>query len=375
MKTINKLVVSSVFLPLVLILVLFTPVISNAQYNNCTYHAYRLCVGNSIYWYSGICNQQQDFIQDCSASGQTCQYGQCVTYVQPVQPTNDYNAYFQTACSAGSVYWYDSLGVRSGLFKSCNDNNSCTQDSCANSKCLNINKCDGSACAVGSVDYNVHCSSEGVNNQNQCGNGLCEIGLGETDVSCPTDCKTNITNGLSTTFFAKQSSSNQWQKTVQANSNGRIYFMISVVNTSTVQIDNVNISIEKPEEISSIENLQLDGTQFSGDIVSGINVGSIIASSIKLITFEGKTRAISSTSLQQLTAKSSASGNTQSDSIHVNFNVASVDTTVDAAAAASQAPATSGFMEFLKRWYMWILAFLVLISLFMIVFKRFSSEA
>ena len=51
--------------------------------------------------------------------------------------------------------------------------------------------------------------------------------------------------------------------------------MISATNSSTAQIDSVNISANIPTEISSLGNLQINGVPFSGDIVSGINVGPI----------------------------------------------------------------------------------------------------
>jgi len=364
------------------------------SYGNCTYHAYKLCLGNNIYWYDS-CQKQQDLYYNCTNNGQVCQYGQCTTYIQPIQPINNYPvntyaAYYKTACSGSSIFWYDSLGVRSGLYKNCVDNNSCTSDTCSGSKCSNILRCDGSTCAVGSGDYNTYCQSAqaGVaaptpnpvapatptpTPDNHCGNGLCETTLGETSDNCPNDCKLNTNtaaSGLSISLFEKQdSSSNQWQKTAKVSSNSQIYFMISATNTSTVQIDNVNVSANIPGEISSLGNLQVNGVAVSGDIVSGINIGSIAPASTKLVTFEGKTQTISAAGTKQATATSNVSGATQSDSVPINFNP------TQAAAAISNTPAaTTGFWGFLKRWYLWILGGLVLIFLFIVVFKRLSSD-
>ncbi|MCX6724025.1 MAG: hypothetical protein NT155_02490 [Candidatus Staskawiczbacteria bacterium] len=135
---------------------------NNYNYNvsgNCTYHAYKLCQGNNIYWYSS-CNNQQDLYQACGGS-QVCKYGQCVNYVQPVQPVqqpaNNYTAYSTTICRGSSIYWLDSLGVISGSYKNCQDNNSCTIDTCLAKECSNLLKCDGSTCAVGSADYIAYC--------------------------------------------------------------------------------------------------------------------------------------------------------------------------------------------------------------------------
>ena len=342
------------------------------NYNNCTYHAYKLCVGNNVYWYDS-CGTQQDFYTSC-VNNQTCQYGQCTSYIAPV--INNYTAYSTKACYNNSIYWYDSLGVVSGLYQSCQDSNSCTLDACSANKCSNITKCDGTTCAVGSTDYNAYCTTTPITEQ-KCGNGLCEANLGETATNCSNDCKTANINSLSVSLFTKQDqNSSQWQKTVQTKSDSQVYFMISVVNNSATQIDNVNVSVNIPTEISSLGNLKLDGVQLSGDIVSGINIGSIASAGGKSITFEGKTQTISATETKTAIAKANITGNpsdyAQSDSASIEFS--STNQAPDSAAAISSAPSTSGFWPFLKRWSLWIIGALVLIFLFTVVFKRLSSD-
>lgn len=337
------------------------------NYGNCTYHAYKLCSGNNIYWYDS-CGNQQDLYTSCQGN-QVCQYGQCVySMVNPVTPPiNNYQAYYQKACSNNSVYWYDSLGVISGLYKSCDDNNSCTIDSCSDKDCTNLLKCDGSSCASGSVDYNKYCSTSPA--VDKCGDGLCEATIGETNTTCAKDCKSeNNANSLLISFFIKQDpTSSQWQKAAQIGSNGQVYMMASITNNTNNQIDNVNISANIPSEISSLGNLQLNGVAISGDIISGINIGTITANSTKSITFEGRTQTIDSASTKSGTA--TINGNSaQTDSISLNFSPTQL------AAATIPISESSGFWIFLKRWYLWIIAALVLIFLFIIVFKRFSSD-
>lgn len=319
------------------------------NYSNCTYHAYKLCQGNNVYWYDS-CGNQQDLYSVCGG-GQTCQYGQCATYVQPivppvVPPVNTYVPHSKTACYSGSIYWYDSLGAISGLYKNCIDSNSCTADTCSSSKCVNTLKCDGSTCAAGSADYATHCAAAQPATQPSI-------------------------NTIALSFFAKQdATSTQWQKTAQIGANSTVYFMISVANNSTTQVDNVNVAANIPSEVSSLGNLQLNGIPVSGDIVSGINIGSLAPATAKSLTFEGKTQAISEASTKQAVAANSISGSQaspQTDSVLLTFAPGQ-------AAAVSAAPVTSGFWDFLKRWYLWILAGLVLILLFVFVFRRLSSE-
>lgn len=329
----------------------------NNNYGNCTYHAYKLCAGNDIYWYDS-CGNQQDIYQSCYGSNQTCQYGQCV-YQPPVKP---YTAHYKTDCYKDNVYWYDSLGAVTGLYKSCYDSNSCTTDTCSAGSCSNKVTCNGTTCATGSADYIKYCAAD----KSHCGNGTCEPNLGETSAICPSDC----TVDLSISFFSKQdANSTQWEKSVQIGQNSQIYFMITVANDGTSQINNVNVSANIPLEVSSLGNLQVNGVLVSGDIVDGINVDSLAPSSAKTITFEGITQVFSTQETRQAVVSSEVSGTTKTDSLEIIFNPSQIG-----GAAVSGATST-GFLNFLKRWYLWILVGVVLVFLFIVVFRRLSTNA
>jgi len=320
------------------------------NYSSCNYHAYKDCAGSSIYWFDS-CSNRQDLYQNCSDYGLTCQYGQCVSNI--VIQKNDYKAHYNKVCYKNSVYWYDSLGVISGLYQNCSDSNSCTTDSCKSSKCFNILKCDGSTCIAGTEDYNKYCGN------NNCENGNCESNLVENKIS-----------NLSISFFTKKDfSSQQWDKTVQLGQNENIYFMVTINNNSNSQIENVIVSVNIPSEISYLGNLKIDDVAISGDIVSGINAGSIQALGKKSITFEGKTQTFSIQEQKQASAFINSVEPHQSDSISINF-----DASQSNSAAISSAPTSEGIMGFLKRWFMWIIAGIVLISLFVVVFRRLSSN-
>ena len=326
------------------------------NYGNCTYHAYQLCAGNNIYWYSS-CGSQQDFVQSCSGTNIVCKYGQCV-YQQPVVPLppivyGTYVAHQRLSCYSNSVYWYDSLGNVNSLYKNCSDTNSCTQDSCASGKCSNILKCDGSTCAVDSADYN-----------NYCLNNAKPVPTNQPGIS-----------GLSVSLFSKQDqTSTQWSKSVQLGPNGKVYFMVSVVNNSATQIGNVNIAANIPSEITSLGNLQINGVSVSGDIISGVNVGSLAPGNAKSVTFEGKSGSISLQTTKQAVATVSAVGySPQSDSVSIILNTVQVGSEIATASVVSSA--ASGFWDFVKRWYLWVLVGLVLIFLFIIVFRRLSNNS
>lgn len=329
---------------------------NNYNYGDCVSRAYRLCSGNTIYWYDS-CGNQQDIYQSCFGANQTCQYGQCV--YQP--PVNPYIARYKTACYNDNLYWYDSLGAATGLYQSCLDSNTCTQDACSEGKCSNIVKCDGSTCVAGDADYIKYCASD----KSHCGNGICEASLGETLSACPVDCAAN----LSVSFFAKQDANlTQWQKSVQVGQNSEIYFRVTVENNGANQIDNIAVSAEMPGEVASVGNVQIDGASVARDIVSGVNIGSLAALSSKNVTFEGRTQAFSAMEAKQASVKITAGGAEKTDSLEIAF-----DPSKTGSAAVSGA-VSSGFSDFLKRWYLWILVGVVLVFLFVIVFRRLSTN-
>lgn len=329
--------------------------------NNCTYHAYKLCSGNNVYWFDS-CGNQQDLIQTCSGYNMVCQYGNCASSYTPAPtpnptPINNYIFHYSKKCYTGNVYWYDSNGQISGLYKNCSTSNSCMQSSCQAGKCNGALKCDGSTCSVGSDDYNKYCNTQQQNNPQQNNN------------------QTQKPGSLSIAFFEKENSNNQqWQKSGQVGANGTVYFMVSVTNNSSVQADNVSVFANIPMEISSLGNVKVDGIQVSGDIISGINIGSISPQSLRTITFEGKTDGIAANSNKQATITISSQNTSNSDTVSLNFSPNN-SSNKSVASMNNSTQTSSGFWGFIKRWYLWILVGLVLLFLFIVVFRRLSSPA
>lgn len=157
------------------------PVKAGASYS-CNYHAYKDCIGNSVYWFDS-CANPQDLVQNCSDVSQICKYGQCAVYYNPA-PAPTYINHYRTSCYNNSLYWYDSLGNLQSLYKSCADVNQCTEDVCSGLKCQNPVKCDGVTCIIGSQDYCNNCSYTG--------DGACNCG--ETFATAPNDCKANASS-------------------------------------------------------------------------------------------------------------------------------------------------------------------------------------
>jgi len=277
---------------------------------------------------------------------QACSAGQCVS-VQPQYIKN-----YKKMCYQDSIYWYDSNNAIGDVFKTCSDSNECTKDSCSGGSCTNTLKCDGSTCAQNSSAYKTYCSNSGQNGQNNGGQ--------------------NNQNGegqgiLVSVFGAEEAEQLQWVKTVNLSVNEKIYFLAVVKNDTSGNLQNVNLKIELPGEIAYTGNLRSDGEQISGDIIAGVSIGSISAGASKTITFEGKVQSGTVSGNKEVKATASADNISNSDTFNVSFSSEGGGT------AAVSGP-FAWIMNFFKRWYLWLLIGIVMIFLFVVVFRRLSSE-
>lgn len=130
------------------------------------------CIYNKVYSYDSYGNQQGVY-QDCSITGATCQDGKCVgggttSYTPPPAykpppaqiPAKTYIKHYSTDCFNNDVYWLDSGRNTQDIYKSCNDNNQCTQDTCQEGQCKNTLQCDSATCKNSLPDYTQYCQTE-----------------------------------------------------------------------------------------------------------------------------------------------------------------------------------------------------------------------
>jgi len=335
---------------------------ANFALANCNTHAYTDCAGSRIYWYNS-CSGMEDMYQDCANYGMTCQYGQCVSNSQINNNTNYVRQSF-LGCYAKSIYWYDSLRQPSDLYSSCADKNSCTVDGCINAKCFSTLKCDGSTCKAGSTDYQLHCAAKTTTTTTN-----------TNTQQATTSNEENLAplENLSISFSAATGDGVQGQKTLEIGQNSTAYFTMTISNNSNFASDNVIVSANIPSEISYLGNLKVDGAATEGDIVAGIEIGSIAANGKKNITFEGKTEAFDYQGPKNASAFINSLQTPKSDIVTINFKNAAAS--ADSSASIISAPSLGGITGFIKKWFMWIIAGGVLILLFAIIFKRLSSDA
>ncbi len=358
------------------------PVSAYAAAGTCYQNASKSCVSNIAYWYDS-CGNIQSVAQNCNSSGQMCQSGVCVNKTGSTGPaTTTYNSSthyqlppagssyiqnYRTYCYNGNVQWYDSRGAVQGTYQTCQDSNSCTVDSCMDNACRTQLKCDGSTCAVNSADYMTYCAN------NLQGTAT----VNNTTTNNTTTNNTTVVNqsgqvagastmqnmGLSISLFGKKEGWTTWVKNLEAQNNEKLDFLMVIKNTSGQPVNNVLAAADIGASLSYAGNLSVDGVAAAGSVVSGIDLGTIGANTSKVVQFSATVQS-ENAQTAQVVGRVTAANMADSDFFTTNITASS------AAASVSGSP----FMQFIKRWYLWLIIVIVLIALFVIIFRRLSTN-
>ncbi len=184
-------------------------------------------------------------------------------------------------CYSGDVWWFSPQGERLSMYKSCDDQNPCTIDGCEDGKCFNILKCDGSTCEIGSDAYCKYCD--------HCGDGICNCG--EDFCSCPIDCPLPSTEKLAISSLIRNPATAEdggWRKSIKAQPGDKLSFMIVVASTADDPVEQVKLINDLPEGISFLGNLRVNDVPSTGNIVTGVNLGTLASNESKAITFDAQ---------------------------------------------------------------------------------------
>ncbi len=277
----------------------------------------------------------------CRVGARKCQYNSaCVQ--KPVPPKPPYYIHYTKACYDNDLYWYDSNGIRQEKYRDCEDKNECTLDSCLNSKCTNELYCDGSTCLIGSEDYCTSCE--------HCGDGICNCE--ENICNCPQDCKIQ---GLTISFLAKKGKNDtQWREELSdLDKNEPIDFLLVVSNKGEEKLENVSVKIALPPEIIYQDALDVQGEYYTGDINSGINIGSLDPGDIKTIAFTGKTDKDIEKIRASIVATVSGNGISASDNLILKFK--------ESLFGKAVAGGSTIIRNLVGYWYIWLLIGLLLL--------------
>ncbi len=334
------------------VLLIAIPGPASADTAYCTSNATKQCIGNIVYWYNS-CGALESIAQNCNVTGQVCQSAQCVTVnkpnqpVQPTQPAAPVYNHYTTACYQNNLYWYNQQGAVQDIFKNCNDNNSCTNDSCGVNQCVNALTCDGSTCAVNSPDYIAYCQNSGT----------------------PSTISSAPFASLTISLFAKKEADVlQWSKTISATGSETMAFIMVVKNASAATANNVTVRTNLPAGIAYAGNLNINNADAAGNLAAGINLGTFAAKESKIITFSGTTQPQTIAANVVITATVTIDNSILTDTDTITITIPAGQSSI------TTTTTSSGFMDFLKKWYVWLIITAVLAVLFVIIFRRLSSS-
>ena len=223
----------------------------------CVANFERACRGNDLYWYDS-CGNEESFIQTC-ANG--CDRGACI-------PTPACTGSAQQRCVGNSMYWYDSCGNQGSYVGSCNTGYtgytgySCTQN------------------------YQQRCVGVSMYWYDSCGNQGSYVG------SCGQNYN-NFNGTLTVTKTVKDlTNGSAFSTSTSANPSDMLMFMITLqANGGDVQ----NVVVRDTIPTNLIYSNQLvvarsnnSSNNYSGDIVSGINLSTIPMGQTVTITYQAQ---------------------------------------------------------------------------------------
>jgi len=298
------------------------PATNSTNTNNTNYNNLR-CVGNSVYWFDFYGNQQGKY-QDCGYN-QTCSNNSCVTSTQ-----QSCNSHTIKGCVNNSVYWYNSCGTQQELYQSCNATNQTCQD----------------GTCVGTYTPPAY-----------------------TPPSYTATTAVSKENLIISIFGKKESDPLQWGKYFSALSGDKVNFLVTIKNISDKPIDNVSVKVDIADNIKYANNLKIDNLASSENIVSGINLGTISQSMSKAVSFDGFVESQSVQSGVKITGTVSSGKISDSDFFTINIEPAKAQANVSAA-SLGDSPITNLF----KKWYIWAAIIIALVALFIVIFRRLSSN-
>ena len=247
--------------------------------NNCTDHSYQQCSGNYLYWYDS-CGNQDDLIQYCSNGcyNNSCNNQTNLT-VQTYSATNTNN---NQATLNGYVYGYN---YGNGSYY----NNYVwfqwgTSTSYGSETTHQTMSSSGSFSQIvnlysSNTTYHYRAVAQNSNGNLVYGNDMTFTAGSTTNGSLSiTETVRNLTTG-----------SAGFSNTVYASPSDMLMFMITIQTTGNQSISNLYLKDTLPANLIYKNNLIVSGSSnYSGDIISGMNFGTINNGQTVTITYQAQ---------------------------------------------------------------------------------------
>ncbi len=249
--------------------------------SNCAYHSYQQCSGNNLYWYDS-CGNQQDLIQYCpnGCSGNSCNSQQYIT-VQTNSATNissnqatlngylsGYNSY-----NNNNYVWFQ-WGTTASYGYETNRQNFYGSNSFSFSQnIVNLQP---------NTTYHFRAVAQSYSGNLVYGQDMTFFtSYGYGNYLTITKTARNLTSG-----------NTGWSSAVYANPSDVLMFMITIQANSNQNVDNVFVRDIFPANLIYRNQLVVSGSNYynnySGDITSGINLGTISSGQTVTITYQAQ---------------------------------------------------------------------------------------
>ncbi|MEK7658300.1 MAG: hypothetical protein AAB352_00350 [Patescibacteria group bacterium] len=289
------------------------------------------------------------------------------------------------SCYNNNVYWFNSYGQPQNLYQDCGTNycNNFGANYCSGAGVFHDRTCYIKGCSFNACQNASYTDTELVKicSSNQaCQSGNCVIiqpvynPPSQYPPQTPPqtqDQNQNQADALSVSMFISKEAQNlQWEKNLSLASGDKVYFMAVVKNNSVSPITNIIFKADIPSEITNLDNIKVDNILRIGDNLSGLNLSAIQPYIAKIITFDGKTQTINIQSQKQVTVNASSGKISNSDSSSVSFGAVLGSSTN----SVSKPSLAATIVNFFKEWYLWILVAIVAIFIFIVIFRRLSSD-
>jgi len=287
---------------------------------NCTSHSSQQCSGSSVYWYNS-CGTQEELIQYCPNG---CTNGYCTQNNSSVQTNSATNVYNNQATLNGYLYNSSNNNCNSYVWFQYGPNTSYGTET--NHQSQNN---------TGSFSQNVNIYNNGNTTYHfravaQSCNGNTVYGQ---DMTLATTGSGSLT--ISKTVRNMTSGNSNWSTSTYASPSDTLMFMITIQATGSQSVNNVFVRDIFPGNLIYRNQQIVSGSSnYSGDITSGLSIGSISAGQTVTITYQAQVAALQNFSYGTTTLNNSVSV-TSSDSTSNPTTSASVSVTRSAVYGAS----------------------------------------
>lgn len=269
---------------------------------------------------------------------------------------------YRTYCYSNNIYWFDSMDNAQDIYQNCSDDNQCTIDTCGDNKCKNILKCDGSTCSVDSPDYLKSCGIPLVGGQMAASPSPSQT---SNEIQVPLKNEDLIVSILG----KKESDGGDFQESVNVASGDKLSFSAEIENKSDSSAKDILLKIDFGEGITYDGGLEIDGIESAGDLISGLNLGTLPSKIKKKITFSVSVKSDFAQKELKVIANVN-SGEIQKSDFLAILTTGEFSQKSNFIASLSAAPA----VNFIKERWFWFIGGAILLFLFFVIFKKLSLE-